>query len=248
MTTFRILVVDDHEVVRLGIRSLLEGHEGWNVCGEAADGREALQKTAQLLPDLVILDLGMPRLNGLDAARQILRNNPRQRILILTSSDSELMMREALALGVRGFLLKSDPGCDLVAATEALQRGRIFFTSRMAELMLAGYLKADRDGSGEVTSRSALTAREREILQLIAEGNSTKEVATILALSVKTAETHRSNLMRKLRLHSVSDLVLYAVRNKIVRVAEVLECGLMPAQVSWGHAPAGEEIAAQAVA
>src|SRR5581483_8754299 len=210
MAPFRILIVDDHEVVRIGIRSLLEGHEGWEVCGEAADGREAVEKTALNLPDLVILDLGMPRMNGLLAARQILRNNPRQQILILTNSDSERMMREALEVGVHGFLLKSDPACDLVAATVALQKGRTFFTSRMAEMVLAGYLRTARDGPREVSSLPGLTAREREVIQLIAEGSSTKEVATILSVSVKTAETHRSNIMRKLRLHSISDLVLYA--------------------------------------
>jgi DNA-binding NarL/FixJ family response regulator len=248
MATFRILVVDDHEVVRFGVRSLLDGHEGWQVCGEAADGREAVEKTAQMMPDLVVLDLGMPRMNGLEAARQILHHNPRQRILILTNSDSEQMMRAALWSGVRGFLLKSDPACDLVAATEALLKGRTFFTSRMAEMVLAGYLKVARESSREASPLPGLTAREREVIQLIAEGSSTKEVAAILSVSVKTAETHRTNIMCKLRLHSVSDLVLYAVRNDIGLVSDSRECCLPPAKMSWQYPRGREVITASAVA
>ena len=248
MTTFRILIVDDHEVVRIGTRVLLKHNESWEVCGEAADGRDAVEKTAQLKPDLVILDLAMPRMNGLEAARQILRHNPRQRILIFTNSDSEQVMREALGVGVRGFLLKSDPGCDLGAATEALQRGRTFFTSRMAEMVLAGYLKADRDGSREKSSLPGTTAREREVIQLVAEGNCTKEVAAILGISVRTAETHRSNIMRKLRLRSVSELVLFAVRNSLVQVADTRECSLTTAQTGWEYTLTTEVIATQAVA
>lgn len=247
MTTFRVLVVDAHEVVRLGIRSLLEGHEGWEVCGEAADGREAVEKTADMLPDLIILDLGMPRLNGLEAARQILHDNPRQQILILTSSDSEQMMRTALEVGVRGFVLKSDPACDLMTATGALQKGRTFFTSRMAEMVLAGYLKADGNGSRQRSSLPGLTAREREVTQLVAEGNCTKEVATILNISVKTAETHRNRIMHKLKLHSVSELVLYAVRNGIVRIADLRECCLAAEQISRECAPGRDVIPAPAV-
>lgn len=235
MKTLRILVVDDHEVVRLGIQAVLSGHHGWEVCGEAADGREALDAAARIRPDLVILDLGMPRLNGLEAACQMLRRNPGTQILVLTDSDSECTMRKALEIGVRAFLLKSDPSCDLVAAIEALQRGRTFFTSRLTDLLLDGYLKADCDHSEKSTSVPGLTTREREVTQLLVEGSSTKEVARILGLSVKTAETHRSNIMRKLRLHSVSELVLYAVRNGILWVADSQEYGLIPAQVNDEH-------------
>lgn len=241
MRSFRILVVDDHEVVRLGIRAMLEGHEGWEVCGEAADGREGVDKAAQIRPDLVILDLNMPRLNGLGAARQMLRNESRLQILVLTDSYSEGAVREALEIGVRGVLLKSDPGSNLLAAIEALQTGRTFFTSGLADLVLDGYLNRSCARSDEDPSAPRLTIREREVVQLLAEGSSTKQVAKVLGLSVKTAETHRSNVMRKLRLHSLSELVLYAVRNGIISVPNSEECGLTPAPMSRGCTASLEE-------
>jgi DNA-binding NarL/FixJ family response regulator len=215
VSALRILIADDHEVARRGIRSLLEGHAGWEVCGEAADGREAVNAASKLKPDLVLLDIGMPSLNGLDATRQILASQPDIRVLILTMHDSEQVVREVLAAGARGFLLKSDAGRDLVAAVEALQHHRTFFTTKVAQLVLDGYLRPSTEGD---PSRGVLTPREREVIQLLAEGKTTKEVATMLNLSVKTAETHRTNLMRKLDLHSVVDLTLYAVRNGIVHV------------------------------
>lgn len=217
MNALRILIADDHEVARKGIRALIESHPGWEVCGEAADGREAVKATARLKPDLVLLDIGMPSLNGLDATRQILAESPDTRVLILTMHDSEQVVREVLAAGARGFLLKSDAGRDLVSAVEALQSRRTFFTTKVAQLVLEGYLHPGPET--EPPYRSVLTPREREVIQLLAEGKTTKEVATTLNLSVKTAETHRTNLMRKLDLHSVVDLTLYAVRNGIVHVA-----------------------------
>lgn len=219
MAALRILVADDHEVVRHGVRSLLEGHHGWEVCAEAADGREAVEKAIQLKADVVILDIGMPNLNGLEATRQILRSVPQARVLILTMHESEQVVREVLEAGARGFLLKSDAGRDLVAAVEALQRHKTFFTSKVAEMVLESFLKNKPRPANE-TEREILTPREREIVQLLAEGKSTKEVAVALGLSVKTAETHRSNIMRKLNLHSISELVLYAVRNNIVQVVQ----------------------------
>ena len=217
MNTLRILIADDHEVARKGIRALIESHPGWEVCGEAADGREAVKIAARLKPDLVLLDIGMPSLNGLDATRQILSESPDTRVLILTMHDSEQVVREVLAAGARGFLLKSDAGRDLVSAVEALQARRTFFTTKVAQLVLEGYLHPGPES--EPPHQSVLTPREREVIQLLAEGKTTKEVATTLNLSVKTAETHRTNLMRKLDLHSVVDLTLYAVRNGIVHVA-----------------------------
>jgi DNA-binding NarL/FixJ family response regulator len=219
MNPLRILVADDHEIVRRGLVSLLKSHAGWEVCGEARDGREAVEKAKELRPDIVILDVGMPNLNGLEAARQMLRNNAHSRILILTITDTDEVVRAVLDAGARGFVLKSDAARDLVAAVEALQANKTFFTSRVAEMVLGGFLGRSRPVSEGELALPSLTPREREIVQLLAEGKSTKEVACHLNLSVKTAETHRSNIMRKLKLHSVSGLVLYAVRNNIVQVA-----------------------------
>ncbi len=215
---FRILLADDHEVVRRGLCSLLRVQPEWEVCGEACDGREAVDKALQLKPDVVILDIGMPNLNGLEATRQILKANPQTRILILTLHDSEQVVRDILDAGARGFLSKSDAARDLIAAVEALRRGKIYFTPKVGTMVLEGYLHRDTAVPLEPQTRTRLTPREREIVQLLAEGKSSKEVAVALGLSVKTAETHRSNIMRKLDLHSVSALVLYAVQNNIVHV------------------------------
>lgn len=218
MTAFRILVADDHEIVRHGISSLLANRTGWEVCAVVENGREAVEKAKELRPDLVILDLHMPSLNGLEATRQILRENPRQRILVLTISDSEQMILELLQVGAKGYVLKSDAATDLIKAVEALQLNRTFFNSGIEHMVLEGYLNGSGPSPTRTCGPAILTVREREIVQMLAEGKSTKEVAVALNLSVKTAETHRSNIMRKLDLHSVSELVLYAVRNDIVHV------------------------------
>jgi DNA-binding NarL/FixJ family response regulator len=218
----RILIADDHEVARRGIRSLLESHPGWEVCAEAKDGRDAVELATSMKPDLVLLDIGMPNLNGLEAARQILATSPNVAILILTMHDSDNVIREVLRAGARGFLLKSDAGRDLVAAVEALESQKTFFTPRVSQMVLDGFLNREKKRSEieDVANPSGdlLTAREREVIQLLAEGRTSKEVAVTLKLSVKTAETHRTNLMRKLGLHSVADLTRYAVRNGIVHV------------------------------
>ena len=219
MASLRILIADDHEVVRRGLAALLQQQPDWQVCGEAGDGREAVEKAQQLQPDVVILDIGMPSLNGLEATRQMLKANPKARILVLTLHDSDQMVRDVLNAGARGFLLKSDAASELVAAVEALGRDKTYFTSKVSPMVLEPHLRGP-SGPPLTLSRSRLTPREREIVQLLAEGKSTKEVAVTLGLSVKTAETHRSNIMRKLQLHSVSDLVLYAVRNNIVHVVQ----------------------------
>jgi DNA-binding NarL/FixJ family response regulator len=215
----RILIADDHEVIRRGLSALLQAHDGWEICGEAKDGREAVEMAKQLKPDVVIVDIGMPNLNGLAATRQLSQQNPQQKIIVLTITDSDQVIREALDAGARGFVLKSDAARDLVSAVEALQRDRMFFTPRVNDIVLAGFLDKGINGSGEeIPQLPKLTPREREVIQLLAEGKSSKEVACLLNLSTKTAETHRSNIMRKLDIHSIRDLVVYAVKNDIIQV------------------------------
>jgi len=217
MNKLRILVADDHEIVRHGLVALIKRRPEWEVVAECENGRKAVEKALELRPDIAILDIGMPVLNGLEATRRILRDNPNIKLLILTITDTEQAVREVLDAGARGFLLKSDAARDLITAVEALQHNRTFFTARVAEMVLAGYRgKGITSATPELVP--TLTSREREVVQLLAEGKSSKEVACQLNLSVKTAETHRSNIMRKLGLHSVSELVLYAVRNNIIQV------------------------------
>src|ERR1700682_1547850 len=215
----RILIADDHEVVRRGLCMLLQTHEGWEVCGEAKDGREAVEKAKQVRPDVVILDVGMPNLNGLAATRQLLQQNPQQKVIVLTITDSDQVIREALDAGARGFVLKSDAARDLVSAGEALQSKRMFSPPRVNDLVLAGFLdKGHAISRNEPPNLPTLTVREREVTQLLAEGKSSKEVASLLNLSTKTVETHRSNIMRKLSLHSIRDLVVYAIKNNIIQI------------------------------
>lgn len=215
----RILVADDHEVVRRGLATLLQSREGWEICGEAKDGREAVEMARQLKPDVVVLDIGMPNLNGLAATRQLTQQNPQQKVIVLTITDSDQVIREALDAGARGFVLKSDAARDLVSAVEALQRNRMFFTPKVNDMVLAGFLDKGHNGSrGEAPKLPTLTPRELEVVQLLAEGKSSKEVATALDMSTKTAETHRSNIMRKLGFHSIRDIVVYAIKNEIIQV------------------------------
>jgi DNA-binding NarL/FixJ family response regulator len=216
MKSLRILLADDHDLLRRGLRTLVESQSGWEVCAEAVTGREAVEKAKVAKPDIVVMDLSMPELNGLEATRQIRKMLPDVEVLILTLHDSDQLVPEMLDAGARGYLLKSDSERELVVAIQALRRHKSYFTSRVTEMLLQGYLKPP--GAEEKASRrgGVLTAREREILQLLAEGKSSKEVATVLNISVKTAETHRANIMRKLNLHSMSALVRYAVRNKII--------------------------------
>jgi DNA-binding NarL/FixJ family response regulator len=213
MKPLRILIADDHEVVRRGIRALLETRADWEVVGEAVSGREAVEEGKRLDPDLVIMDISMPEMNGLEATRQLRKAVPDTKVLILSVHDSEQLVREILEAGARGYVLKSDAGRDLVTAVEAVCQNKPFFTAKISEIVLEGFLKG---GGAPDTPKSVLTAREREIVQLLAEGKSNKEIGEILDISVKTAETHRSHIMSKLNLHSMSDLVRYAVRNQLV--------------------------------
>jgi DNA-binding NarL/FixJ family response regulator len=218
MANLRLLVADDHDIVRKGVRTLLEEQPGWEVAAEAADGREAVEKAKLVQPDVTILDLSMPELNGLEAAREILKT-VETKVLILTMYDSDPLIRQTLEAGARGYLLKSDAGRDLVSAVDALRRDKTFFTPKVAQMVLQGYLGRPAKESHEDRNRKnglVLTARQKQILQLLAEGNSSKEVAVALNISVKTAETHRANIMRRLDCHSVTELVRYAIRNHII--------------------------------
>jgi len=212
----RILVCDDHDIIRRGLKQLLTAHPSWEVCGEAKTGREAVTLAEQMKPDIVVMDLSMPDLNGLEAARRIRKALPRTEILILTLHFSDQLVRDIVEAGVRAYIMKSDADKDLVSAVEALSNHRSFFTSRAADMLLDGFRRPNAAPDPDTLLRSRLTSREREIVQLLAEGKSSKEVAVALGISVKTAETHRANIMRKLELHSVSELVRYAVRNQII--------------------------------
>ena len=216
MPVLKVLIADDHEIVRQGLRSMLEAQRECQVVGEAADGRQAVAMTKELNPDVVILDIGMPTLNGLEATRQILKLRPQTKVLILTMHESDSVIREVLDAGARGYILKTDAGRDLVTAGDSLRRNKTFFTSRVSQMILDGFLKGDPRPQDSGSGAIRLTPRQREIVQLLAEGKSSKEVAVALDLSVKTAETHRANIMRKLDCHSVSEVVRYAIRNNII--------------------------------
>jgi DNA-binding NarL/FixJ family response regulator len=212
MKTVRILVADDHEVVRQGLRRLLEARPGWEICGEAGTGREAVEKAKQLKPDVVVLDYSMPGLNGAEATRQILERVPRTEILILTMHGSEQLIRGALEAGARGYVLKSDASRDLISAVHALVEHKAFLSSSASGPVLESYLKSPQPPA----SQEVLTSREREIVQLVAEGRSNKEISATLNISTKTVEAHRANMMHKLGLSSVTELVRFAIRNNII--------------------------------
>jgi DNA-binding NarL/FixJ family response regulator len=215
MTDFRILIVDDHAVVRRGVKSLLESQPGWEVVGEAATGHEAIEKAAELKPDVVVLDVSLPELNGIEATPLILKASPSSEVLVLTMHHSEELARQVFKAGAKGYVLKSDADHSLVAAIETVRQHKPFVTTAVTDFALDSFLEAD-PGDGSDGPKVATTPRERQIIQLVAESRSSKEVAATLGISVKTVESHRTNIMRKLRLRSVSDLVRYAIRNKIV--------------------------------
>src|SRR5690348_12446380 len=209
MSNLRILIADDHDLLRRGVKSLLEAHPGWTVCAEARTGLEAVAQAEQLTPDIAILDITMPDLNGIEAGRRIRKACPRTEVLLLSVHHSDQLIREIFESGIRGFILKSDSDRDLVTAVEVLSNHKPWITPCATELLLSG-----KGGVNEKMER--LTSREREIVQLLAESKTSKEIASKLGISTKTAETHRANIMRKLEIHSISDLVRYAVRNQII--------------------------------
>jgi DNA-binding NarL/FixJ family response regulator len=212
----RILVADDHAVVRAGLRTLLESRAGWQVCAEAANGREAVEMAGRLKPDVAVLDISMPLLNGIEATRQLRKLSPETEVLILTMHDSDEMVQQVVEAGGRGYILKDDADRNLIAGVDAMRRHKPYFSSRLARSFAPMGLRGGEPGVPTRRSKGRLTQREREIVQLLAEGKSNKEVAGVLGISVRTAETHRANIMLKLDLHSVVDLVRYAVRNRII--------------------------------
>jgi two-component system, NarL family, response regulator NreC len=211
MKTVSILLADDYAVVRRGLRALLEAQPCWKVVAEASNGREAMEQATRLRPDIAILDINMPGLNGLDATRLIHKAVPEVRVLVLTAFHTQEMIEKALRAGVRGYLLKSDAETDLVAAVKALIEGRTFFTSVVSDAVVER-LRQDNEDS----TQPVLTVREAEIVQLLAEGKSNKEVASILGISARTVENHRAQVMQRLSLGSFSELIRYAIRNGLV--------------------------------
>lgn len=211
----RILVADDHEIVRRGIKPLIESEWGWEVCGEASNGREALARAEELKPDIVVLDVAMPEINGVDATRQIREMLPDTEILAFTGTESESLFHQLFAAGVRGCVLKSDAAAHLIPAIKSLIEHKTYLGTSVAQMVFESYLRG-----GLQTDQAApggLSTREREIVQYLAEGKSNKEVAAALGISVKTAETHRAAIMRKLGFTAFSELVRFAVRNHIVQ-------------------------------
>jgi DNA-binding NarL/FixJ family response regulator len=215
LKSVRILIADDHELIRKGLAATLNEVAGWNVVAEAENGRRAVELAQSLQPDVVVLDMTMPELNGLEATRQILAARASTHVLILTAHESEQLVREVLNAGAQGYVLKSDAGRALVSGIEALMDGRPFFTSKVARIVLEGFLRS-HEGTASTDPMQTLSPREREIVQLLAEGKSNKEVARALGITVKTAETHRGNIMRKMQFASLADLIRYAIRNNIV--------------------------------
>jgi two-component system response regulator NreC len=212
MKNIRVLIADDHDIVRAGVRLLIEKQPGWEVCGEAANGREAVALAEKYQPDVAVLDITMPELSGLEAARQIKQRVPQVEVVMLTAHDNEDLVHQVFDVGARSYIVKTEAAKHLVPAVRSAHEHKPFFTSKVSEIIFARYL--DR-GDGDPENGS-LTPRERELLQLLAEGKSNKEAAGTLGISVKTVESHRAAVMHKLRLKSVSDLVRYAIRNKII--------------------------------
>jgi DNA-binding NarL/FixJ family response regulator len=214
MKPLSILIADDHEVVRRGIRTLLEARPEWKICGEAATGREAAEKTKQLRPDLVLLDLTMPEVDGLQAIHKILDARPSTKILVLTMNDSGEMASKVLAAGASGLVLKSDAARDLVRAVQSVERDQPFLSPAVTRLIIGHLAKTSAPGP----SPGNVTPRELEVLKLLALGRSNKEVATALDISAKTVDAHRSNIMRKLNLRTYSDLIQFAIRHQIIHL------------------------------
>ena len=214
MGPLKILVADDHDLMRRGLRDILRSRTEWSVCAEAQTGKEAVAKAKSLRPDVAILDISMPELNGIEAAKQIRGVSPKTEMLVLSMHYSDQLVRDIVDAGIRGYMVKSDADKDLLTAVETLASHQPYFTAGAIDVIGHGLFNRRNVESNEVKDR--LTTREREVVRLIAEGKSSKDVGDVLEMSVKTVETHRANVMRKLQVHSVSELVRYAIRNSII--------------------------------
>ncbi len=213
--SLRVLVADDHPVVRGGLRKILEGEPGAEIVGEAGDGRQAVRLALDLLPDVAVVDIGMPLLNGIETTRQIVKHAPQVKVLILSMQSSEAFIIKALRAGAKGYLLKDSVDADLVRGIRAVSQGKSFFSPSVAKVMLDDYVRQMAE-KGITDRYESLSEREREVFQLIAEGKANKEIADLLFISVSTVETHRAHIMEKLDVHSAAEIVLYAVRKGVI--------------------------------
>jgi DNA-binding NarL/FixJ family response regulator len=216
METIKVLLADDHQIMRHGLRAMIDTMPGWSVCGEASDGREAVELAEKLQPAIVIMDMNLPELNGLDATRQIKKNHPEIEVMIFTGLETEELVQQVFAAGARSYILKTAGREQLDAALRSLAAHKPYFTTEVGEILFAKFLRGKKGAESEHTGPGRISDREREIVQLLAEGKSNKEVADALGISVKTAETHRASIMKKLQLKAFSELVRYAIRNHII--------------------------------
>jgi two-component system response regulator NreC len=216
MAKIRVLLADDHQVMRRGLRAVVELMDGWEVCAEVSTGREAVDTAQKMQPEIAVLDMTMPELNGLEATRQIRKLSPQTEVLIFTGHETEELVHQVFEAGARSYILKTDGKEHLEAALRSLAAHKPYFTTQIGEILFARMLHGKKGTAEETSGTSRLTDREREIVQLLAEGKSNKEVADMLGISVKTAETHRAAIMKKLQLKAFSELVRYAIRNHII--------------------------------
>lgn len=218
MSKTKVLLVDDHTIVRQGLKALLDFQDGIEVVGEAEDGRQAIEKAKELVPDIIVIDITMPNLNGIEATRQLKKVNSEMKVLVLTVHDNEEYVHQILQAGASGYLLKESAVSDLVSAINAVKKGDIFLSPSISKVVVKDYIRHAAGESGDFDSLNVLTSREREVLQLIAEGNTNRAIAHVLKISNKTVDVHRSHIMEKLHIHDVTGLVKYSIRKGLIEV------------------------------